>query len=39
MLHAKSLLNSFFQELIFSHCHALKVINESRNRKLKIRTH
>ena len=37
MLHAKSLLNGFFQELIFSHCHADKVTNGSNNRKLKIR--
>ena len=33
MLHAKSLLDGFLQELVFSHCHVGKITNESPNRK------
>jgi hypothetical protein len=35
MLHAKSLLDGFLQELVFSHGHMGKITNESPNRKLK----
>ena len=33
MLHAKTLLDGFFQEFIFRHGHSDKVANESINRK------
>jgi hypothetical protein len=36
MLHAKSLLNGFLQELVFSHGHIGKITNEFPIRKLKI---
>jgi hypothetical protein len=36
MLHAKSLFNGFFQELIFSHGHIGKITNEFNIRKLKM---